>query len=168
MKNQRSKSNSMGCQQWSSSTNNSGGNRPHRRSAHCQFCNILGHKTKYCRKLAWFLRDNYVTTTPISNATTSRPASSSITWMFDTGVSHHITSDKSSLHTLSEYGDQMKLFLVMVSLYQYYTPVMHASSRPLSLPGVLYVPKLRNNLILVAKLCQTNHVSIEFFPIISL
>ena len=111
MKNQRSKSNSMGCQQWSSSTNNSGGNRPHRRSAHCQFCNILGHKTKYCRKLAWFLRDNYVTTTPISNATTSRPASSSITWMFDTGVSHHITSDKSSLHTLSEYGGPDEVIL---------------------------------------------------------
>lgn len=162
-----------GRQQWSNVTNYSSGNRLNRNSAYCQFCNIPGHETKVCRKLARFLRDNNVNlaattpATPIANVTTSRPTSSSPTWMFDSGASHHVTSDRSSLHTLFEYGgpdgiilgDGKTLSISHAGKANLYTP-----SRSLSLPGILYVPKLRNNLVSVAKLCKTNHVSVEFFP----
>ncbi|KAL4565975.1 hypothetical protein LXL04_030083 [Taraxacum kok-saghyz] len=178
MQNQRSRFNSTGQpkggrQQWSNSTNYSGGNRLNRNSTHCHFCNIPGHETKDCRKLTHFLRDNNVNlaattpAVPIANSTTSRPTSSSATWIFDSGASHHITSDRSSLHTLSEYGGPDEIILgdgKPLSISHTGNAHLHTHSRSLSLPDVLYVPKLRNNLISVAKLCKTNHVSVEFFP----
>lgn len=96
---------------WSGSNNQ--GNRPNRSNEFCQFCNIPGHSTRDCRKLARFLRDNNITTdknpTPVANVTTSNPVSP--TWLFDTGASNHVTSDKQTLHNVSEYGGPDEIVL---------------------------------------------------------
>ncbi|KAL4559915.1 hypothetical protein LXL04_032061 [Taraxacum kok-saghyz] len=97
--------------QWSG--NNSPGNRPTRNNF-CQFCNIPGHLTRDCRKLVRFLRDNNVNTdptksTPVAHVTTSAPVSPS--WLFDTGASNHVTSNRNTLHSVSEYGGPDEIVL---------------------------------------------------------
>jgi hypothetical protein len=87
--------------------------------------------------------------------------------MFDSGASHHVTADRSSLHTLSEYGGPDEIILgdgKALPISHTGTTNIHTPLRPLSLTNVLCVPQIRNNLISVAQLCKTNRVSVEFFP----
>ena len=147
--------------------------RDNRNSMFCQFCNITGHDTKECRKLARFLRDNNITissgpqSTPVVNHSTTASSAQIPPWMFDSGASHHVASDRSSLHTLSDFGGPDEIMLGNGTNL----PISHtghtslpSQSRPLHLHNVLIVPQLRNNLISVAKLCKSNNVSVEFFP----
>ncbi|KAJ9560958.1 hypothetical protein OSB04_006118 [Centaurea solstitialis] len=92
--------NNNGRAQW----NNSSGNRNNQQNSFCQYCNIPGHHTRDCRKLARFLRENNVTvhSSPTANVTTV--GSTPPTWLFDTGASDHVTSDRTNLHNVSEYG----------------------------------------------------------------
>ncbi|KAI3526642.1 hypothetical protein L1887_05902 [Cichorium endivia] len=151
----------------------SNGNRQTRNNTFCQFCNIPGHNTRDCRKLSRFLRDNNITITsaspapPVANVTTSGSSPISPTWLFDSGASNHVTSDRSTLQNLSDYGGPDEIILGDGNRLQ----ISHIGSKhintlhkPLSLPNVLCVPRLRRNLISVAKLCKTNQVSVEFFP----
>ncbi|KAJ9556427.1 hypothetical protein OSB04_011041 [Centaurea solstitialis] len=161
---------------------NNRGNRPsftqqnpsaktNRSSLFCQYCNIPGHETRECRKLARFLRDNNipVSTSPVANATSSgtKTIFNQQPWLVDTGASHHLTSDRSTLHSVSEYGGPDEISLgdgTNLSISHTGHTHIHTSSRSLALPNTLCVPKLKNNLLSVAKLCRTNRVSVEFFP----
>ncbi|KAK2977771.1 hypothetical protein RJ640_028916 [Escallonia rubra] len=108
----RPSTNSTRGNHWST-PNNQNRTTNSRSSLHCRFCDRPGHATNECRKLARFLRENDVQTMhsvhspqiapPTANATTfHRPISPS--WLFDTGASHHVTSDTANLHTYSDYG----------------------------------------------------------------
>ena len=153
-------------------TNNSQANhsRPNRSNQFCNFCNFQGHDTRDCRKLAKFLKDHHITfnsnpTTPVANAVSS--TSQSQQWMMDSGASHHLTSCPSILSSVSEYGGPDEIVLgdgTNLSISHTGSTNIYTSSKPLDLPNILCVPKLRRNLISVAKLCRTNHVSVEFFP----
>nr|KAJ0208302.1 hypothetical protein LSAT_V11C500255750 [Lactuca sativa] len=95
-----------------------GGNsysKGNRNSSYCQYCNIPGHETKDCRKLARFLRENNITisnsASPPVNTTTAGSTSSNPPWMFDTGASHHVASTSASFQTLSEYGGPDEIVL---------------------------------------------------------
>ncbi|KAJ9566234.1 hypothetical protein OSB04_002200 [Centaurea solstitialis] len=146
---------------------NSEGDRSSRASTFCKYCNIPRHDTKDCRKLARFLKENHVTISPVVNNTTPRSNPTSQSWMFDTGASDHITTDRSSLHPLSDYGGPDEISLGNGNRL----PITHTgntqlctTSRSLLLFNVLCVPQLKHKLISVAKLCKTNRVSVEFFP----
>ncbi|KAL4575060.1 hypothetical protein LXL04_021901 [Taraxacum kok-saghyz] len=156
--------------QWNNN-NNTGGNRNTKSNQFCQFCNIPGHLTKDCRKLARFLRDNNITTDsnrtspPTANVTTSSPGSPK--WLFDTGASNHVASDPTSLHHVSEYGGPDEIVLgdgTCLPITHIGHSYIHTSHKPLILSNVLHVPKLNNNLVSVGELCDTNLVSVEFFP----
>ncbi|KAK9063757.1 hypothetical protein SSX86_017629 [Deinandra increscens subsp. villosa] len=143
--------------------------RGNRNSLFCKFCQIPGHDTKDCRKLERFLKDKNITissnpsVSPVVNSSTATSPS----WMFDSGASHHVTSDRSALHTLSEYGGPDEILLgngTSIPITHTGHSAISTSTRPLHLHDVLYTPNLRNNLISVAKLCKTNNVSVEFFP----
>ncbi|MFS7942758.1 putative RNA-directed DNA polymerase [Helianthus anomalus] len=137
----------------------------------CQYCSIPGHDTKDCRKLARFLRDNNVlpptqpSMAPTVNTASTQPTSP---WMmFDTGASDHVTPNRGSLHTLSEYSGPDEIILGDGKTL----PISHTghttiptSSRPLLLNNVLCAPNICNTLVSVAKLCKSNNVSVEFFP----
>ncbi|KAL8105657.1 hypothetical protein AgCh_029454 [Apium graveolens] len=83
------------------------------------------HDTKVCRQLSHFLRDNGIQTasqasnaSPTVNATlvhTSHPQQ----WLFDTGASHHITSDPSNLTTYSDYAGPEEIVLGNGSVPRY-------------------------------------------------
>ncbi|GKE24233.1 hypothetical protein Tco_1435745 [Tanacetum coccineum] len=87
--------------------------------------------------------------------------------MFDSGASHHTASERSAVHTLSEYGGPDEIMLgngKRLSITHTGHSTLPTSSRPLNLYNILFVSQLRNNLVSVAKLCKTNKVSVEFFP----
>ncbi|KAL4586189.1 hypothetical protein LXL04_010821 [Taraxacum kok-saghyz] len=160
-------------------TQNSGPNsyfhsRDNRNSLFCQFCNIPGHDTKDCRKLSRFLREHNISissgpqSTPTVNYSTAAASSSPTPpWMFDSGASHHVASDRSSLHTPSDFGGPDEIMLgngTNLPISHTGNTSLPTNSRSLNLHNVLIVPQLRNNIISVAKLCKSNHVSVEFFP----
>ncbi|KAI3690757.1 hypothetical protein L2E82_48964 [Cichorium intybus] len=47
--------------------------------------------------------------TPTAHVTTSAPASPQ--WLFDTGASNHVASDRNTLHQVSEYGGPDEIVL---------------------------------------------------------
>ncbi|KAM0065634.1 putative RNA-directed DNA polymerase [Helianthus debilis subsp. tardiflorus] len=77
----------------------------------CNFCNIAGHDTRDCRKLARFLKENHISfnTNPVANAVTSAPGSPM--WMMDSGASHHLSSCPATLSSVSEYGGPDEIVL---------------------------------------------------------
>ncbi|XP_019178905.1 PREDICTED: uncharacterized protein LOC109174068 [Ipomoea nil] len=87
----------------------------------CRFCHNSGHETCVCRKLARFLRENNVrldniqafnsTQTPVVNSTTTTPPIDSTQWLFDSGASHHATSNLASLQNFSDYGGLDEILL---------------------------------------------------------
>lgn len=135
----------------------------------CQYCNIPGHLTRDCRKIAIFLGENNVTTdkttTPVANVTTSAPASPS--WLVDIGASNHVTSDKHTLHQISEYGGPDEIVLgdgTGLSISNIGNTYINTPHKKLLLSKVLHVPRLHKNLVFMSQLCDTNIVSVEFFP----
>jgi hypothetical protein len=60
----------------------------------CQYCDQLGHVTKYCPKLH--------TRKAIANCTTASQSPDQ-RWLIDSAASHNITSQVSNLHLHSEY-----------------------------------------------------------------
>ena len=155
--------------QWSKSPNSYTGNRNTRSNSHCQFCSIDGHDTKECRKLSRFLRENNIEINigPVANTTTTRTNPVQPTWLFDTGASHHFTSDPSNLQPPMDYGGPDEIVLgngMGLKITHTGDSSIPTSSRSLSLPHILCAPNLHRNLISVAKLWKTNKVYIEFFP----
>ncbi|CAH9131956.1 unnamed protein product [Cuscuta epithymum] len=79
----------------------------------CRFCDNVGHEVKYCRKLQRFIRDNNISiaTSPAVHNTMTSAAPGGQPWLFDTGASHHVTSDAANLPTYTDYGgpDEVKL-----------------------------------------------------------
>ncbi|KAD4386139.1 hypothetical protein E3N88_26308 [Mikania micrantha] len=142
--------------------------RGNRNSLFCQYCNFSGHDTKECRKLARFLQNNNITivSNSPSNPQVNTSMASSSSFMFDSGASDHAAPDQTFMNNLSEYGGPDEIVLGNGNSLSI-THIGHSSistpSGSLLLKNVLLVPKLRNRLISVAKLCKTNHVSVEFF-----
>ncbi|XP_019172464.1 PREDICTED: uncharacterized protein LOC109167849 [Ipomoea nil] len=126
--------------------------------------NTTRHETKVCRKLARFLKEHNVLPAQTSSTVQSSPASPP--WLFDSGASHHATSNLASLQTLSEYSgpDEVRLgddnSLQISHIGRSVIPTLFSV---LALENVLHVPQLHTNLVSISKLCQTNHVSVEFF-----
>ncbi|RZB65689.1 Retrovirus-related Pol polyprotein from transposon RE2 [Glycine soja] len=83
------------------------------------------------------------------------------------GASHHITNDLTNLTLKDDYHGNDNLQVAN----GYQLPITHIGSTTiptngssLRLSDILYVPNVTQNLISVSQLCQTNKVSIEFFP----
>ncbi|XP_019178894.1 PREDICTED: uncharacterized protein LOC109174056 [Ipomoea nil] len=153
---------------------NRSNNGGYRQNLICHFCNFQGHETKFCRKLARFFRDHNVFEAPQSQTYASGPSiNSSVSgmppsqsWLFDNGASHHSTTSPMSLptFTVSSGPDQVNLGDGnSLSITHTSSTILPTPSTDLSLTNVLCVPKLRRNLVSVAKLCQTDNVSVEFF-----
>ncbi|XP_071741161.1 uncharacterized protein [Rutidosis leptorrhynchoides] len=71
---------------------------PYNQDAKYNFCSRVRNFIKDCRTFAKFLRENNIS--PTLNYTNVSHNNSS-NWIFDTGASHHVTSDSSSLRTSS-------------------------------------------------------------------
>ncbi|CAH9090173.1 unnamed protein product [Cuscuta epithymum] len=78
--------------------------RPSTNPIICRFCDHMGHDVKNCRKLQRFLRDNHVSYAPPAVNHTTGSASPGQPWLFDSGASHHVASDASTLPSNTDYG----------------------------------------------------------------
>ncbi|CAH9052357.1 unnamed protein product [Cuscuta europaea] len=90
-----------------------GSSRPVQNQLTCHFCNNVGHDVRVCRKLQRFLREHQVPhpASPTVHHTTTAPSTSTQSWLFDSGASHHVTSDASLLPSYTHYGgpDEVRL-----------------------------------------------------------
>ena len=137
----------------------------------CQICGIHGHSARRCSQFqgpssgypsagGGYQASPFTPWQPRANVATAP-------WIFDTGATHHLTSDLANLSMHQPYHGGEEVTIADGSGL----PITHTGSgllptpsRSLSLKDILYVPDVRKNLISVYRLCNTNGVSVEFFP----
>ncbi|KAJ0909094.1 hypothetical protein HanRHA438_Chr07g0317761 [Helianthus annuus] len=98
-----------------------------------------------------------------SSATSSIPTSP---WIFDNGASHHAASNRSSLHTLSEYGGPDEIVLrngKSLPIFHTGHTSLPTPTRSLNSHDVFLFLNCENR-VSVAKLCKSNNVLVGFFP----
>jgi hypothetical protein len=150
-------------QQPRSAPSNQSGRRP-QYDVVCQLCSRKGHKALSCKRFTRYHNQSSQPAAYAAQATIPPPE-----WLFDSGASHHITNDLNNLSLKSDYNGNDQLHVANgMSL-----PITHVGSTTLNpsksncsltLNNVLYAPGVTQNLISVSQLCNTNNVSIEFFP----
>ena len=135
----------------------------------CQLCGVQGHSAKRCPQLGG-RNSTYMPPTnppwqPRAHMALSFPSEAA--WLMDSGATHHMTSDLSNLALHQPYhGDDSVLIGDGSGLSITHTGSLSfpALNRSLSLHNVLCVPHIHKNLISVYRLCNSNKVSVEFFP----
>ncbi|RHN41157.1 putative RNA-directed DNA polymerase [Medicago truncatula] len=140
----------------------------HKKPAHvapviCQFCEKPGHSAKECYKIHGYPKKPRNPTVNLAHRSNSSPPD----WLFDFGASHHITNDFNNLSIKSDYTGDDHLQVAngnILPITHIGSTILSKSSSPLILSNTLCVPSVTQNLVSVSQLCQTNDVSIEFFP----
>ncbi|CAE6075150.1 unnamed protein product [Arabidopsis arenosa] len=170
-------------QQQNNSNNNSrGSGRGYQ--GRCQLCGVHGHSARTCKQLhssgggyqpsnvgypssnsgyqpspiqPWQPRANVAMVPPYNPAN----------WIMDSAATHHLTSDLANLSMHQPYTGGEEVTIADGSGL----PISHTGSallptpsRSLALKDILYVPNVSKNLISVYRMCNTNKVSVEFFP----
>ena len=142
----------------------------------CQICGVHGHNTRRCPQLQSGNMQNNSSmrsSSPPPNFWQPRAnfvASQSYNpnnWIMDSGATHHLTTDLNNLALHQPYTGGEEVTIADGSAL----PISHTGTTYLKTPStsftwndVLYVPNLHKNLISVYCLCNTNNVSVEFFP----
>lgn len=88
-------------------------------------------------------------------------------WHFDSGASHHMTLDLSSLSIVEDYKDSDQLSVVngqALSISHSGMAYLPTPSTTFKLPNVLHVPSLVKPLLTIQKFTFDNNSFIEFWP----
>ena len=101
---------------------------------------------------------------PMAHVATS-PSPVSLTWLLDSGASHHVTTGLNNLMLYDPYdglddiviGDGNGLYITHLGLTS-----LSAPSHSFTLQNVLCVPHMKRNLISISQFCKTNKTSVEF------
>jgi len=103
---------------------------------------------------------------PSTTHTRHTPSFNPSDWIVDSRATHHITNDIDNLHLTQSYHGSDHLLVGNGSTL----PITHTSktalkthTHNLSLPKVLHVPIVSQNLLSFSSLCKTNPISVEFF-----
>ena len=136
----------------------------------CQIFSVFGHSARRCPQMSQPTTNNGASPFRPWQPRASVPMTSqypSTAWLMDSGATHHLTSD---LHNMSiqqpHNGDDSVLNGdgSGLSITHTCSLSMPYSTRNLFLNNVLCVPNIKKNLISLYRLCNTNKVSVEFFP----
>ena len=88
-------------------------------------------------------------------------------WLIDSGATHHITSDLNNLELHQPYqgGDEvMPADGSNLAITHIGSTSFPSKNTALRLNQILCVPHIHKNLISLYRLCNSNKVSVEFFP----
>ncbi|KAG7559542.1 GAG-pre-integrase domain [Arabidopsis thaliana x Arabidopsis arenosa] len=88
-------------------------------------------------------------------------------WLLDSGATHHLTSDLNNLSLHQQYNGGDDVMIAdgsSMTISHTGSTLLPNQTRSLLLDKILCVPDIRKNLISVYRLCNTNKVSVEFFP----
>ena len=140
----------------------------------CQICGIHGHGARRCSQLQGNMYNPNQSTQaspftlwqPRANAVMASPYNAN-NWLLDSGATHHITSDLANLSLHHPYTGGEDVTIADgsgLSISHTGSTLLSTPSRSLALKDVLYVPNIHKNLISVYRMCNTNKVSVEFFP----
>lgn len=145
---------------------------PHPYLGKCQLCHAQGHIVKWCPQLQSLESSPnslpigpFTLWQPWANLAVASPYTAN-NWLLDSGALHHITINLKtlSLHQPCNSGDNMLIYngstLPITHIDSTLLPIQ---SRDLALHKVLYDSDIHKNLICVYRLCNTNHVLVEFF-----
>ncbi|KAL4591014.1 hypothetical protein LXL04_003962 [Taraxacum kok-saghyz] len=142
----------------------------------CQFCFSKGHSLIQCyafkNKYPQIHLPSYPKTTYNNNPqahvvhTINNGSGSNQTWLFDSGASHHITSDLSNLSLHNAYdgtdelviGDGSSLAITHIG-----SLCLRFSHTAFTLKNVLCVPSISKNIISISRLCIDNFILIQFY-----
>ena len=152
------------------SRSDSKGPRPY--FGRCQICGVQGHSAKRCPQLNSFQTSSPNQNTPFTPWTpranyTAAATYNPTNWIMDSGAIHHITSDLSNLSLHQPYHGGSEVMIAdgsTVPIQQTGFSTLPTPTRPIALHNVLYVPHINKHLISVYRLCNSNGVSVEFFP----
>ncbi|KAG7543090.1 Ribonuclease H-like superfamily [Arabidopsis thaliana x Arabidopsis arenosa] len=177
--NNNNRSSSRG-NQWSQPQNsrfNNRGSQGRGYQGRCQICGVHGHSARRCSQLqsygggggSQYSGSSYpsspvVPWQPRANVATAPPYNP---WILDSGATHHLTSDLSNLSMHQPYTGGEEVTIADGSglqISQTGSALLPTPSRSLALKDILYVPDVSKNLISVYRMCNTNKVSVEFFP----
>ncbi|CAA7041169.1 unnamed protein product [Microthlaspi erraticum] len=141
----------------------------------CQICGIQGHSVRRCPQLQLpgnsYNNNARPNSSPVSwqpraNMAIAQPYNPN-NWVLDTGATHHLTTDLNNLSLHQPYNGGEEVTIAdgtSLSISHTGSTLLSTPSRPLTLNDILYVPNVQKNLISMYRLCNTNNVSVEFFP----
>jgi len=139
----------------------------------CQICSVQGHSARRCPQLQAMqlpasssAHSPFTPWQPRANLAIGSPYAAN-PWLLDSGATHHITSDLNALSLHQPYNGGEYVMIADgtgLTIKQTGSTFLPSQNRDLALHKVLYVPDIRKNLISVYRLCNTNQVSVEFFP----
>ncbi|CAA7051267.1 unnamed protein product [Microthlaspi erraticum] len=169
------KNNQRSSQPWTNNNNKPNDRTPRPYLGRCQLCGATGHSARRCHLLNSGSQNSRgpLLPTPTYPPTSWQPRAHFTTsananpWVFDTGATHHITSDLANLSLHQPYNGGEEVLVGNGNSL----PISHTGfasipllAKTLSLNNVLCVPQITKNLISVYRLCNANKVSVEFFP----
>ncbi|CAL9016186.1 unnamed protein product [Prunus brigantina] len=131
----------------------------------CQICGKKGHGALDC-----FHRSNYVYQgqAPPSNLSAMTAQTSYVpdqVWIADSGASHHMVSDISSLNHVAPCESTEQVIVGNgegLQIKHIGTTAIACASTSLKMPSVFHVPQLSANLLSVHQLCKDNNCVISF------
>ena len=138
------------------------------RSVQCQLCHQYGHWAPTCNRLSQFAS---ATPSNFSQAPTAMSAMTSSTppsyWLTDSGASHHVTSDPSTLNSAIPYSGSDQLFVgdgKGLCISHTGSAIIRTKHASFKLNDVLLVPQASHNLLSVYKFVYDNWCSLTFDP----
>jgi len=120
-------------------------------------CQKFGHTTDVCHSKS---HNNFEAKVNFA----SDLQSSRNSWVLDSGATHHVTIEP---HNLEEYTGTEEISMgdgKTIPITHTGSTLIQASNTAFKLSDTLCTPLIKKNLISVAKFCQDNRASIEFFP----
>ena len=129
----------------------------------CQYCDRCGHTAKTCYQLHGYPPNH----SHHQANTVNKDSGPEPSRLLDFGAFHHVTKDLANLTLAHDYTGNDQLVVANgkgITITHNGSTSLPTFASPLHLNNVLYVPFISQNRLSIFQLCQTNFVSIEFFP----
>ncbi|KAK9048876.1 hypothetical protein SSX86_032155 [Deinandra increscens subsp. villosa] len=140
----------------------------------CQWCQQKGHPLGQC---SIFKKEHPNISVPTRNRVSQGKNTQAYTmnlghgstktnWLFDSGASHHVTSDLNNLSLHAPYDGTEELVIgdgSCLKITHIGSIIINTSHTPLILTNVLCVPSISKNIISISRLCRDNNLLIQFY-----